>query len=250
MSDQTITEVEAPKLNPVQRLVNIFIAPSKTFEDVRRSSGWWVPFIVVCAVGLLYSFVVIHKVGLPTLVDETIRQSSRSQDQMANATPEQAAKIRSITGSWIRGALYSGPVLGFIIGMLTSGVLLATANFGAGGRAKFKSMLGVWFYGTLPLAVFYLLVIVAIYAGVAGESFNLKNPIGTNIGFYLIGGDLPKAIIPVLSAIDIFAIWTAVLLTIGVSTVAQIKRGAAAAVVFGWWIVFILLQTAGAMVGG
>jgi hypothetical protein len=37
-----------------------------------------------------------------------------------------------------------------------------------------------------------------------------------------------------------------VLITIGVSTVAGIKRGAAAVIVFGWWIVFILLQTVGA----
>jgi hypothetical protein len=53
-----------------------------------------------------------------------------------------------------------------------------------------------------------------------------------------------------LSAMDIFAVWSAVLLTIGVSTVAGIKRGAAAAVVFGWWVLFILLSTVGAALAG
>jgi len=129
-------------------------------------------------------------------------------------------------------------------------VLLATANFGAGGKATFKQMLGVWFYGTLPLTVFSLLVIVAVYAGAASDPFNIKNAIGTNPGFYLADSELPKMLVPLLSAIDIFAIWTAVLLTIGVSTVAGIKRGAAAVVVVGWWLVVILLQTAGAAFGG
>lgn len=249
MSDQTITEIETPKLNPVQRLVSIFTAPSKTFDDVRRSSGWWVPFIVAALIGVLYAFVVLHKVGLPTLVDGIIHQSSALENQIASSTPEQAAVIRSRMEIQFK-LLYAGPVFSLIFSLICSGVLLATANFGAGGKANFKQMMGVWFYGTMPLVVFYVLVIIAVFAGVTGDGFNIKNPIGTNIGFYFIGGDLPKTLIPVLSAMDVFAIWTAVLLTIGVSTVAQIKRGAAAAVVFGWWIVFILLQTAGAMVGG
>jgi len=246
MSEQTVTQVEAPLLNPAQRVVNIFVAPSKTFEDVKRSSGWWVPFLIAIAVGVFYGYVVLHKVGLPTLVDDAIRQSSRTQEQIASGTPEQAANIRRITGAAIKYALYAGPVLTIVIGLMNAGLFLATANFGAGGKAKYKEMLAVWFYGALPLTVFYLLVIAAIYGGVVGDEFHLKNPIGTNVGFYLMGGETSKMLIALLSAIDIFAIWTAAVLTIGVSTVAGIKRGAAAAVVCGWWFVFVLLQVAGA----
>ena len=246
MSEQTMTQVDAPLLSPAQRVVNIFVAPTKTFEDVKRSSGWWVPFLIAVLVGALYSYVVVHKVGLPTLVDDAVRQSARSQDQIANSTPEQAARIRTFTGTAIKWALYAGPVLAFIIGLINAGVLLASANFGAGGKAKYKDMLAVWFYGALPLTLFFLLVIAAIYGGVVGDEFHLKNPIGTNVGFYLTGSELPKMVIAALSAIDIFAIWTAWLLTIGVSTVAGITRGAAAVVVCGWWFVFVLLQVAGA----
>ncbi len=121
------------------------------------------------------------------------------------------------------------------------------ANFGAGGKATFAQMLGVWFYGSLPLLVFFLLTIAAIYAGLAGDSFNIKNPIGTNVGFYL--SDAPKALVPLLSAIDIFAIWTAWLLAIGVSIVAGIKRGAAMGIVFGAWFVWVLIQCGLATLG-
>ena len=73
---------------------------------------------------------------------------------------------------------------------------------------------------------------------------------GSNIGYYLMGGESPKWLVELLSAADLFSIWTAVLLTIGVSTVAGIKRGAAAAVVVGWWFVFVLLKVVGASIGG
>ena len=245
MSETTLTQIETPLMNPVQRLVNAFIAPSKTFADVKRSSGWWVPFLVAAAVGLLYGFVLMHKVGLQTLVDGAIHQSTMLEGQIASSTPEQAAAIRARVAMNFK-LIYVGPVISLLAGLAAAGILMATANFGAGGKASYKQMLGVWFYGTLPLTLFYLLVIAAIYGGAASDPFNIKNPIGTNPGFYLAGSDLSKMLIPLLSAIDLFVIWTAAVLTIGVSTVAGIKRGAAAVVVCVWWLVFILLQTAGA----
>jgi len=245
MPELATATAEAPLLNPIQRLVNVFAAPSKTFEDVKRSSGWWVPYLIAVVIGVLYAFALLHKIGLPALVDGVIHQSPALESRIASATPEVAARIHSSIEMQFK-FLYLGPVFSLLAGLAAAGVLLATANFGAGGKATYKEMLGVWFYGALPLVVFYLLVIAAVYGGVAGDNFNIKNPIGTNVGFYLTGADLPKTLMPLLSALDIFAIWTAVVLTIGVSTVAGIKRGGAAAIVFGWWIVFILLQTVGA----
>lgn len=245
MSELATAPEETPLLNPAQRLINTFIAPKKTFEDVRRSSGWWVPFLVAAVVGVLYAFVLLHKIGLPALVDGVIRQSPALEARIASSTPEVAARIHSSIETQFK-FLYIGPVFSLVIGLAAAGILMATANFGAGGRSTFKTMLGVWFYSTLPLVVFYLLVIVAIYGGAASDPFNIKNPIGTNIGFYLSEADLPNTVKPVLAAMDLFAIWTAALLTIGVSTVAGIKRGVAAAIVIGWWIVVILFQTAGA----
>jgi len=245
MPELATATAEAPLLNPIQRLVNVFAAPSKTFEDVKRNSGWWVPYLIAVVIGVLYAFALLHKIGLPALVDGVIRQSPALESRIASSTPEVAARIHSSIEMQFK-FLYLGPVFSLLAGLAAAGVLLATANFGAGGKATYKEMLGVWFYGALPLAVFYLLVIAAVYGGVAGDNFNIKNPIGTNVGFYLTGADLPQTLMPLLSALDIFAIWTAVVLTIGVSTVAGIKRGGAAAIVFGWWIVFILLQTVGA----
>ena len=245
MSNPISEAIEAPALSPAQRVVDTFVAPAKTFGSVRYKSDWWVPYLIAAVIGVLYAFVVLHRIGAPALVEDAIHQSSRLESSISSATPEVAAKIRAQIAVQFK-VLYAGPIFSILIGLAAAGILLATANFGAGGRATYKQMMGVWFYGTLPLVLFYVLVIVAIYGGVVGDSFNIKNPIGTNVGFYMTSMDLPKTIMPFLSAIDLFAIWTAVLLTIGVSTVAGIKRGAAAAIVIGWWIVFILLQTVGA----
>jgi hypothetical protein len=183
-------------------------------------------------------------------VDGTIRQTPSLEARIASSTPEQAAALRAGIGKNMTFIFYLAPVFNLLVGLLAAGVLLASANFGAGGKSTFGQMLGVWYYGTLPLVLFYVVVIAAIYGGITGDTFNIKNQIGTNVGFYMADSDLPKMVMPVLAAMDVFAIWTAVLLTIGVSTVAGIKRGVAAAVVFGWWILVVLLQVAGAAIGG
>jgi hypothetical protein len=251
MSDVVAVEgqVSGPGLSQMERVVDTFIAPSKTFTDILRDSSWWLPYLLAAVVGLAFAFAILNKVGLPTLVDGVIHHSKMLEDQMANATPDVAAKIRGRIETNFKFS-YATPVIGLVLGLICAGVLLGTANFVFGGKAKYKQMLAVWFYGTLPLVIFNLLIIVSAYAGLAGDSFDINNALGTNIGYYLAGGDTPHWLVALLSAVDVFAIWIAILLTIGVSIVAGIKRSSAAIVVFGWWFIFVLLKVAVAAIGG
>jgi hypothetical protein len=237
-------------LSQTERVVDTFIAPSKTFTDILRDSSWWLPYLIGAIIGCAFAFAVLNKIGLPTLVESTIHQSKTLEDQVAQATPEVAAQIRARIGTNFKFVLYAGPLLGIIIGVIGAAVLLGTANFVFGGKAKFKQMLAVWFYGMLPMTLFYLLVMVSVYAGLAGDSFNISNALGTNIGYYMAGGDSPHWLVALLSSVDVFAIWCALLLTQGVSIVAGIRRSSATIVVFGWWFLVAMLKVVGAAIGG
>jgi hypothetical protein len=251
MNDDVVVEGQArgAGLSETERVVDTFIAPTKTFTDILRSSSWWVPFVIGSILGLAFAYVILNKIGLPTLVDGVIHHSKMLEDQINSSTPDVAAKIRERIGTNFKFS-YAAPVIGLLIGLLSAGVLLGTANFIFGGKAKYKQMLAVWFYGTLPLVLFNLLVIVSAYTGLAGDSFDINNALGTNIGYYLSGGDTPHWLVTLLSSVDVFAIWIAVLLTIGVSIVAGIKRSSAAIVVFGWWFLFVMLKVVGAAFTG
>jgi hypothetical protein len=78
----------------------------------------------------------------------------------------------------------------------------------------------------------------------------LENPIGSNPGFYFAPGSIPEWLHGLLSSIDIFSIWTAVLLALGLSIVCKVSRNASYAVVFGWWAVIILFGVARAAIFG
>ena len=232
----------AAGLSQVERVVDAFVAPTKTFEDIKRDASWWMPWAISTVLALVFAYVVLSKIGLPTLVEGVIRQSGALQERLAGSTPEQAESLRHGLEMQFK-FMYVAPVIFLVIGSIVAAILLGTANFVFAGRATYKQMLAVWFYGTLPLAVISILTMVSVYAGMSGDSFNIRNTLGTNVGYYLMNGSTPLWLVTLLSSVDIIAIWVAVLLTMGVSIVAGIKRSAAAMVVFGWWGVYVLIQT-------
>jgi len=62
-------------------------------------------------------------------------------------------------------------------------VLMGTINFGL-AEGKYSSILAVCFYTSCP-SIIKRVGIVVIYAGVAPESFNIKNFAPTNLGAFL-----------------------------------------------------------------
>ena len=45
---------QAPGLSQLQRVTNVFTAPSKTFEDIKRGNkSWWMPFVILSIVGYI-----------------------------------------------------------------------------------------------------------------------------------------------------------------------------------------------------
>ena len=51
-------------LTEVERVVDTFIAPSKTFTDIRRNANWLVPWVLISIFGLLMVFTVDKKLGM------------------------------------------------------------------------------------------------------------------------------------------------------------------------------------------
>ena len=68
MTEQVIVSQDGAVLSPLQRVADTFVAPTKTFTDVKRGASWWLPFLIAAVIGLLFAFTILHKVGLPTLV--------------------------------------------------------------------------------------------------------------------------------------------------------------------------------------
>ena len=88
MSDTIAVEGQPtePGLSQVQRVVDTFVAPSKTFTDIVRNSSWWLPYLLSALIGIIFAYAILNKIGLATLVDGVVHHSASLEDRIANAS--------------------------------------------------------------------------------------------------------------------------------------------------------------------
>ncbi|MGB7264053.1 MAG: YIP1 family protein, partial [Terracidiphilus sp.] len=118
--------------------------------------------------------------------------------------------------------------------------LMGTINFIFGGKAKYGSIFAVFYYAWLPMSIKALLGTVVIFAGMAPESFNIKNFAPTNIGAFLPPDTTPW-LYTLATSVDVLTIWSLVLIGMGTAIVAGTKRSSGYMAVFGWWALFVLI---------
>ena len=233
-------------LSEPARIANTFIAPSKTFLDLRRNSSWWTPWLLISVVALGFLYMVQVKVGFDQVVRNEIAKNARSEAQLGRLPAEQRAeRLRGIT-KFTEVVAYCSPVTGLIAFVVIAAVLMATFNFGAGASIPFKTSLAVVTYANLPTIVYSLLGILSLAAGVNPEGFNIKNPVATNPAYFM-DPTSNQFLYGMASALDVFVLWSLVLMAIGYSSVSKLKRSTAFAVVIGWYLVWKLV-TSGAAV--
>jgi len=247
MSDlgvQSAAEV-APGLSQTERVIDTFTAPSKTFEDIKRGNkSWWVPFLISAVFTYIFFFAVTTKITWATVADNMVRMNPKTEEALSQATPEQ----REMQMKGMRyGTQYMFAASPLIFGLgftaLGSLILMGTINFGFGGKATFGSVFAVWMYAFLPWLLKLILGTIVIYAGMAPESFNINNFAPTSLGSFLSPQDTNMGLYTLASWLDFTTIWCLILLGIGLSKVAGVKRSSGYATAFGWWALLLIIFT-------
>jgi hypothetical protein len=239
MSDAVVEQ--GTGLSEVERVVDVFVAPSKTFTDILRSARWWLPFVVMVLLGLITTVVVDRQVGFARVAENQIHQSPKQEDAFNSLTPEQkTARLQGMAKGY-KFSSYASFV--FVLIFVAIGALLywASFNFGLGARTTYGQMFAVWMYASLPRLITGGLAIVLLMTGVNTDSYNLQNPVGTNLAYYM--PDAAPWLRTVLSFFDVIGLWVLVLLVIGTAIVAKVQRGKAAIVVIGWWLFGLIVMT-------
>jgi hypothetical protein len=232
---------EAAPLSEGARIVNTFVAPSKTFTDLNRSASWWAPFLLLVIVSTIFAYAVGTKVGYGKAGENVLQLRPKQWDAVQSMKADEREKIMERVERQTMIGTYAAPVINLIFLLIVAGVLLASFRFGVNAKVSYKVALAIVVYATLPGVVRYLLAALTLFAGVSPDAFNVQNPVATNLAILFNPTDNP-VLYTMGSLIDIFAIWTLTLTAIGFTCVSKVKRGTALGIVFGWYIVFMLLM--------
>jgi hypothetical protein len=234
---------ETQPLSQGARIVNTFIAPSKTFTDLRGNASWWAPFLLMVVISTALVYTAGQKIGFRKIT-ETQMQSQPKQQARLEQLPADQREQRLEQGAKVSRIIsFIFPVISLIILLIISALLFATFKFAAGADVSFKLALAIVIYSNLALALKTLLATISVAAGASPDSFTFQNPVATNPGYFMNPADSPF-LYSILSSVDIFLLWTLILTALGFTCVSKVKRGTAFAIVFGWWAVFTLVGAA------
>lgn len=231
-----------PPLNQVERSLNMFYAPTKTFADLRRSTSWWLPFLILTLFGYMFAATALTKVGPRGLAEGSIRNDPARSEQLQNASPEQRAQTLEYTAIAMKVSLMAWPVFMLVFGAVGALLLWVGFNFILGGSGTYSGMFAVAMFASLPGILRSVLTVAVILFGDT-ENFNLNDPIGTNPGFYM-GSDASVFLKTLLSSVDLFSLWALILMAVGGAIVARVKVKNGVLMVGIVWLLFVVGKAA------
>lgn len=239
------TTLPEPPLSEGARLINTFVAPSKTFTDMRRNASWWVPWLLLSVVAIGFMQTVGAKIGWDQVARNELRISGRAE-KFEQASPEQQQKGMQMSQTIYKVVSWAVPISMLISALIIAAILLALFNFGAGAEVTFKQSMAIVLYSWLPSMLSSLLGIVSIVVASGNdtfkEGFNLRNPVATNPAYFMDPLQ-NKFLYGMASAVDVFAIWIIILMGIGFSSVSKVKKGTAIGMIAAAYIVFKLVMS-------
>lgn len=243
----TPTPAQAP-MSEGARIVNTFIAPSKTFTDLRRSAMWWAPWILISIFSIAFMVTISKQIGFEQITRNQIAHSARA-DQFDKLPADQQARQVNFSVMILKVIAFANPAVVLLFSLIVTVILWATFKIGFGADTTFGQAFAIGMYAGLPGVLGAILGIVSLFAGVNPEGFDINNPVATNLAYFLDPETTGKFVRGMASSLDLFVIWTIVLIGIGYSCTSKVKRSTAIIVVACLYLFWKLITSGLASLG-
>jgi hypothetical protein len=228
-------DTEAP-LSPLRILTGVLIRPRATFEKLRDAQRgyWWVVF----ALAVVATFVLaLASTSAQRSTIQAMVQSGSVEGVEMPANMAQTATTLMIVGGTVSG------ILSTLFGYLLLTLIVFGAGLILGGKATFRQVFTMSVWSTLPYVVRSLVQAIASLATGAAPAPGLSGVLTT-----AETASMPM-LNAILSRIDVYMVWSLVLLTIGVGVVYRLSKGKKLLIVAIYVVVTLVLIVASTALG-
>ncbi len=229
-------ESQPKPVSPVQGLIDVFVNPAALFSRLRDRPDWLVPLLVGAVVYLVVQYFLHPYTSRATL------------GMITDSMPPQVAQgIRDAANKPADWKLIFQPIGYAVICLIGAGILTGLAAM-LTAAGKFKPIFSAFLYAKLiTIPAMLLALLIVSLRGV--ESVNGMMDIMWTIGPAMFVTD-NKFLFNVLTQINLFEAWYAVLLVIAIQKITGAKRGSAITVVGIYWVIGAATQIGMLMMTG
>lgn len=221
----------APSKNSFQRIAGVFFTPASTFGDIARRPDILVPLIVVLVISIVSAVMIVPHVDFAEAIRAEIEKNP-------NIAADDADRIVRIGAASAKVFAYASPVMTVIVLAVVAGVLLLAFRMFA-GEGTFRQAFSATLYAWFPLLVKSILTAVVALSRGTVPAEQLAAMIRSNPAFLVDMKAQPAAFV-LLSSLDIFTIWTVVLLVIGFAALSKLEKMRSAVIIVSLWVIVIL----------
>ena len=232
-------------ISPFGRIIGTLFSPKSTFEDIVRKPGWVLPVVLLTLLSLGVSFAINQRINWREFMSQQIEKSPSA----ANMSAEQKEQRIEGGAKFSPAFTYAIGLLGPVIATLLVGLVMwGSYNLLGGANTNFGTSLSITAHAFLTGLVSSPLLILILYLKPIG-SVDLENPIAANLAAVL-PDDAAKWLFALCKSIDIFSIWTLILLAIGFAATNPKKLAGSKAfsIAFTVWAVFVVCRVGWAFI--
>jgi hypothetical protein len=244
-TDSKLTVEQTQGASQLTRILSVFLAPGRTFSGLERNSSWWIAWLVVAVIAAASVLAMDQKIGFEQLTRRELAKNPKALEQF-DRLPEAARERQLATSVTIaRVMAYTAPVWSLVTALIIAGLLLGTFNLMMGADVRFRAALTIVMYSLLPGTIKSIVGILVLLLSADPTELSPQNPVASNLAYFIDPGG-HRAIYALASSIDIFTLWTVVLIGIGFAYQMNAKRWTTISVVLGWYFLWTLLRVGAA----
>jgi hypothetical protein len=233
-------------------VVDIIIAPNAAFERIRQVPVWGWALLVASLLGIAGT--VLAGPAIMHAMETSMPATLAASDSIAKLPPDQQQKqiatIMSISKVFAKFYWLLIPP-GILLGGLIQGVIMLIANAATRGDGTFKKFFALSVTVSVIGVGLGSLVLGLIVTLRGASSFETTSSVqGAAPSLALLAPGAKGALLGFLGALNVFALWAAALLALGMNRVARIPGGAAWATAIVMLLLTACFTAYGARNGG
>lgn len=235
-----MTSAESPTPTPkpeagdsaLGRLLGVFVSPVRTFAAIAARPTWVLPMAVGACLSLPLSELVLSRMDWRGIM--TRRMAGRPNPLTEAQMDGMVEQMRRLSWMWDLIAVLAPLLVTLLIALVLWGACQAF-----GWEVRFPQSLGVTAHAFFPTALASVGLLIALWNRDTIDPDSIGDVLHTNLGF-LVDYRTEKALHALLASVDLFALWSAVLIVLGLSAAAKAPRRRVAILVATLWILFVL----------
>lgn len=230
-------QVPAAKKNVFARIAGVLFAPAEAFQEIARRPDILAPLLILLAIGYASTLLIIPKLDTEAMFEAQAAQIRKQNPEVAEADLE---RMRSWGSASAKMFAYVSPAMMVAWYLILAGVLLGAFR-AMGGEGTFKQAFSATLYAWIPLTILSIITTVVVMARGSFDPTTAATLVKSNPAFLTSLTDHP-VLFSLLSSLDLFTIWTIILLIFGFAALSKLPAGRSAAIVISLWVAFVLVK--------